>query len=110
MSCGVGRRHGSDLVFLWLWHRPSAVALIRPLAWESPYAKGVALKRQNVCLCICVRVLGGAGVGGWTVGTRWKISNYVKVMEVPFGGAGSILKFPDQGMNLSHSSEFLTAG
>ena len=44
MSCGVGHRCGSDLVLLWLWHRPTAVALIRPLAWEPPYAAGVAQK------------------------------------------------------------------
>ena len=25
---GVGCRHGSDLVLLWLWHRPAATALI----------------------------------------------------------------------------------
>ena len=34
-----------DLALLWLWHRPAAVAPIRPLAWESPYAAGVALKK-----------------------------------------------------------------
>ena len=47
MSCGVGRRRGSDLVLLWLWCRPAAAALIRPLAWEPPCAAGVALKRQK---------------------------------------------------------------
>ena len=47
MSCGVGRRHGLDLVLLWLRHRPAAIALIRPLAWEPPYAAGAALKRQK---------------------------------------------------------------
>ena len=48
MSCGVGRRHGSDLALLWLRRRPAAVALIRPLAWDPPYAAGVALKcKQN---------------------------------------------------------------
>jgi len=31
---------------LWLWYRPSATALIQPLAWELPHAMGVALKRQ----------------------------------------------------------------
>ena len=44
MSCGVGRRRGSDLE--WLWQRPAAVAPIGPLDWEPPYAAGVALKRQ----------------------------------------------------------------
>ena len=47
MSCGVGRRCGSDPGLLWLWHRPAAVALIQPLAWEPPYAAGVAQKRQK---------------------------------------------------------------
>ena len=47
MSCGVGHRHGLDLVLLWLWQRLAAVALIQPLAWELPYAAGVALKRKN---------------------------------------------------------------
>ena len=28
----VGHRHGSDPVLLWLWSRPTAVALIPPLA------------------------------------------------------------------------------
>ena len=47
MSCGVGCRRGSDLVLLWLWCRPAAVAPLQPLAWEPPYAKGVALKQQQ---------------------------------------------------------------
>ena len=33
-----------DLALLWLWCRLAAVASIRPLAWEPPYAVGVALK------------------------------------------------------------------
>ena len=50
VSCGVGCRHGSDPVLLWLWHRPVATAPIRPLAWEPPYAAGAAqemAKRQK---------------------------------------------------------------
>ena len=47
MSCGVGRRGGSDLALLWLWCRPEAIALIRPLAWEPPYAEGAALKNKQ---------------------------------------------------------------
>ena len=47
MSCGVGRRLGSDPKLLWLWCRPAATAPTRPLAWEPPYASGVALKRQK---------------------------------------------------------------
>ena len=47
MSCDVGHRRGSDLALLWLWCGPVARAPIRPLAWEPPYAVGVALKRQK---------------------------------------------------------------
>ena len=47
LSYGVGRRRGSDLALLWLWCRLAATALIGPLAWEPPYATGVALKRQK---------------------------------------------------------------
>ena len=32
---------------LWLGCRPAAMALIRPLAWELPYAKSAALKRPK---------------------------------------------------------------
>ena len=45
MSCGVGRKRGSDLMLLWLWCRLAATASIRLLAWEPPYAKDEALKR-----------------------------------------------------------------
>ena len=47
MSCGVGCRHGSELVLLWLWCRPAAIAPIQPLAWEPSYATSIALKRQK---------------------------------------------------------------
>ena len=36
-----------DLVLLWLWHKPVAIALIRPLAWEPPYATGAVLKKRK---------------------------------------------------------------
>ena len=57
MSRGVGRRRGSDPALLWLWRRPVAMALIRPLAWESPYAMGAALekaKRQIIIIIIII--------------------------------------------------------
>ena len=34
-------------MLLWLWCRSAAVALIRPLVWEPPYAACAALKRQK---------------------------------------------------------------
>ena len=47
MNCGVDHRCGLDPVLLWLWCRLMAAALIPPLAWELPYAVGVALKRPK---------------------------------------------------------------
>ena len=47
MSCGIGHRRGSNLVWLWLWQRPAAVAPIQPLAGELPYAMGAALKKTK---------------------------------------------------------------
>ena len=47
MSCGAGRRGGSDPALLWLWHGPVATAPIGSLDWEPPYATGAALKRQK---------------------------------------------------------------
>ena len=47
MTCGVGCGLGSDPELLWLWRRPVATALIRPLAWEPPYAAGVALEKAK---------------------------------------------------------------
>ena len=53
MSCGVGHRHSSDLVWLWLWRSLAATALIQPLAWELPYAAGSTLKRKEKKLQTC---------------------------------------------------------
>ena len=33
---------------MWLWCRPAATALIRPLAWESPYAAGLAAPKNLI--------------------------------------------------------------
>ena len=35
------------MALLWLWCRPAAIAPIRPLAWELPYAVGMTLNRQT---------------------------------------------------------------
>ena len=40
----LGLRCGLDLGVLWLW--PTAVALIRPLAYELSYATGMTLKKR----------------------------------------------------------------
>ena len=36
-----------DLVLLWLWCGPAAIAPVGPLAWELPYVEGAALKRRK---------------------------------------------------------------
>ena len=47
MIFGVCGRWGSDLVLLWLWCRPAATALIRPLACDLAYAVGAAFKKKK---------------------------------------------------------------
>ena len=47
MSCGVGGRRSLDLAWLWLWCRPVATAPLGPLAWDPPYAAGVALEKAK---------------------------------------------------------------
>ena len=47
MNCGVDHRRSSDPEFLWLWLGWEATASFGPLAWETPYAQGVGLQRQN---------------------------------------------------------------
>ena len=37
-----------DPALLWLWCRLAATTPIRPLAWEPPYVKGVALKKDKI--------------------------------------------------------------
>lgn len=37
----------TDLIFLWLWHRPVATSLTRLLAWNPPFGEGVALKAPS---------------------------------------------------------------
>ena len=55
MSYGVGCKHGLAMVLLWLWYSLAAVAPNRPLVWESPYAKGAALKSKKKKKMIMVR-------------------------------------------------------
>ena len=54
VSCGVGCKRGSDLVWLWLWCRLGAVALIGPLACEPPHAAG--MEREKF-VCVYVKLI-----------------------------------------------------
>ena len=50
MSCGIGRRLGSDLALLWLWSNTAVVggySSDSTLAWEPPYATDAALKKKG---------------------------------------------------------------
>ena len=47
MSCGAVHRLGWDSALLWLRCRPASTAPIQLLAWEPPYAVGVALKKKR---------------------------------------------------------------
>ena len=50
MTCGISHRYSLDPALLWQWHLPAAIAPIRPLAWELPYAAGEAEKeKKNYC-------------------------------------------------------------
>ena len=80
MSCGVGRRHSSELVLLWLWCRSAVTTPIGPQAWEPPYAVGVALKRQmdkkkrsmGRILLWCSRLrIWGVAAAVWVAAEAW---------------------------------------
>jgi len=66
MGCGVSCKHGLDPLLLWLWHRLTTVAPIRPLAWKLPYAMGSALKSIK------------------KKGKRKEISEFTKVVSINF--------------------------
>ena len=81
MSCGVGHRHGSDLVFLWLWYRPVATAPIGPLACEPPYAVGVALKDKKKKKSHTKKQTCGCQGGGRGTGRDWEfVVNRLKLL------------------------------
>ena len=42
----MGHRCSLDPALLWLWCRLAPAAPIQPLAWELPYAMGVAIKTK----------------------------------------------------------------
>ena len=46
-SCGVGCRHSSNPVLLWLWCGLATAALIRPLIWDLPYAEALKSPLQK---------------------------------------------------------------
>ena len=78
MSCGGGRRLGLDLVLLWLWHRPAATAVIRPLAWEPPYAASASKKEtKDKIIILIIR-----GRGRASIMKRTNRSDYIKIKQI----------------------------
>ena len=54
---GLAQWEKDPPLLLRLWCGPAAVALIQPLAWELPYALGVApQKRKKKILRICFKI------------------------------------------------------
>ena len=47
VSCGVGRRGGLDLAWLWLGWRPAAGALIRPPSLGTSMCRWCGPKKQK---------------------------------------------------------------
>ena len=45
-----------------LWRRLAAIALIRPLAWEPPYAVSVALEKKKIFF-FCPQLKSGSSQG-----------------------------------------------
>ena len=92
MSCGIGCRCGLDPMLLWLWCRPAATAPIRPLAWELPYAVGVAQEtakgqkkkerkkgvrnRQELGMRQCLAKRSN------NTNKRWRLSNEILILEL----------------------------
>ena len=74
----MGHRCGSDLASLWLWHRPAAEALIPFLAWELPYAVGVALKSKQTKK-FCQRIL----LEGGMVGSDIVCTSPISMRQIP---------------------------
>ena len=71
----VGCRHGLFLLWLWLWRRPAAVAPGRPLAWELPYATGVALKektKKKISIWLYRLKLATLDIHYWAVFRLWE--------------------------------------
>ena len=92
MSCGVGRRCGLDLAWLWLWRR-TAAAQIQPLAGEFPYVAGATKKEKKK--------------KGWACLLPRKIKRKEKELDVflPSSGAENCLYYPQRKEKKGRKSE-----
>ena len=73
---------------LWLWCRPVATVLIRPLAGEPPYTAGVALKKKKKRL-----LPRSFHVVQWVkepaLSLLWLTSSWVLAWELPHAAGGA---------------------
>jgi len=69
VSCGVGRRRGSDPMLLRLWRRLVATALILPLAGEPPYAATRDPKKIKIIFFFKKEVISLSGLSVWDLRT-----------------------------------------
>ena len=117
MSCGVSHRQGSDPALLWLWCRPATVALIVCCWCSQKKKKDFIAKKCYLSLCYilqgiviyllleslpqCWWLLTDQGSGVWRLGwlQQFLFSFFFKFYCHICG----IWKFPDQGLNPSHS-------
>ena len=59
-------------MWLWLWHRLAAAALIQPLARELPYAAGMTIKRKKTTLSLYHTVLADSP----SISTKFVLEEY----------------------------------
>ena len=103
VSCGVGLRCSSDLALLWLWCRPAAVAPIWPLAWELPYAVGVAALKSKNKTKKSIRVLSDHGLNSGHMGLKFPSEMHVW-LKAPGTSGLTHDQVPDQVLLCSDSA------
>jgi len=97
-------RHGLNPPLLWLWHRPAAIALIWPLAWEPPYATGAAQEmakrpKKNIMLGDFKSYLNpreNVDIFGWQAVNSVKFrahipTNVLWIVLLPVGSSKSVI-------------------
>jgi len=59
------------------WCRPAATALIRPLAWEPPYATGAALRKKKIRFWSSHYPTRNHEIAGWILGFTQSVKDPV---------------------------------
>ena len=73
---------------MWLWGRPVAIAPIRHLAWELPYAMGAALENTLIIIIIIIIIIIGRDVvvstSPLTTMTKWDPRASIRQKKILF--------------------------